>query len=113
MQKKGVWIMIHLESLILSTCECKALSERDSCMRILEMHVEALHGTIRAVGTKIIPRSAQILFVIQTAFAMLLNAHSSDHEPNQKADRDPKRLSERDSLHCERALCLIGPSSEK
>ena len=46
---------------------------------------------------KILPRSAQILFVIGTAFAMLVNARSSNHEPNQEADRDPKRLSECDS----------------
>ena len=46
---------------------------------------------------KILPRSARILFVIGTAFAMLVNARSSNHEPNQEADRDLKRLSERDS----------------
>ena len=47
--------MIHVESLILRTCECKALSDRDSCMCILEMHVEAMHESISAdcaVGTK-------------------------------------------------------------
>ena len=39
---------------------------------------------------------------------MLVNAHSSNHEPNQEADRDPKQLSERNSL-----LCLItGPMSK-
>ena len=52
---------------------------------------------------KILPRSAQILFVIGTAFAMLVNAYSSNHEPNQEADRDPKRLSEHDSFLCEQA----------
>ena len=50
-----------------------------------------------------LPRTAQILFVIGTAVAMLVNAHSSNHEPNQEADRDPKRLSERESLLCEPA----------
>ena len=35
---------------------------------------------------------------------MLVNARSSNHEPNQEADRDPKRLSERDLLLCEQAL---------
>ena len=45
----------------------------------------------------------QILFVIGKAVAMLVNAQSSNHEPNQEADRDPKRLSERDSLVCEQA----------
>ena len=49
----------------------------------------------------ILPRSAQILFVIGTVVAMLVNARHSNHEPNQEADRDPKRLSERDSLLCE------------
>ena len=39
-------------NLILRTCEHKALSERDSCMRILEMCAEAMHGSISAVGTK-------------------------------------------------------------
>ena len=37
------------------TCECKALSERDSCVRILEMRAEAMHGSLSAdcaVGTK-------------------------------------------------------------
>ena len=53
--KGTFWIMIRLESLILRTCERKALSERDSCMCILEMHAEAMHGSISAdcaVGTK-------------------------------------------------------------
>ena len=56
---------------------------------------------------KILPHSAQILFVIGTAVAMLVNARSSNHEPNQEADRDPKRLSERDSLLCEQAHRLM------
>ena len=37
------------------TCECKALSERDSCVCILEMRAEVMHGLISvdcAVGTK-------------------------------------------------------------
>ena len=33
-------------------CECKALSERELCVRILEMRAEAMHGSICAVGTK-------------------------------------------------------------
>ena len=33
------------------------------------------------------------MFVIETAVAMLVSAHSSNHEPYQEADRDPKRLS--------------------
>ena len=52
-----------------------------------------------------LPHSVQILFVIRTVVAMLVNAHSSNHEPNQEADRDPKPLSECDSLLCEQAQC--------
>ena len=52
-------------------------------------------------GNKILPRSAQILIVIGKAFAMDVNARSSNHEPNHEADRDPKRLSEGDSFLCE------------
>ena len=32
---------------------------------------------------------------------MHVNARSSNHYPNHEADRDPKRLSERDSFLCE------------
>ena len=34
---------------------------------------------------------------------MLVNARSSNHEPNQEAGRDPKRLSQRDLFLCEQA----------
>ena len=37
---------------------------------------------------KLLPRSAQILFVIGKAFAMLVNARSSNHDPNHEADRN-------------------------
>ena len=58
---------------------------------------------------KILPRSAQILFMIGTAFAMHVNARSSNHEPNQEVDRNLKRLSERDSFLCEQAHgCMTG-----
>ena len=50
---------------------------------------------------KISPRSAQILIVIGKAFAMHVNARSSNHDPNHVLDRDLKRLSERDSFSCE------------
>ena len=40
----------------------------------LEMRAEATHGSISAVGTKL-TRSAQILFMIGTVVAMLVNAH--------------------------------------
>ena len=43
MRKTAFWIVIHLwESLILRTCERKALSECDSCACILEMRAEAM-----------------------------------------------------------------------
>ena len=42
--------------------------------------------------------------MIGTAVAVLVNAHNSNHKPNQEADRDPKRLSERDSFLCEQAF---------
>ena len=51
----------------------------------------------------ILPRSAQILFVIGTVIALLVSAQSSNHKPNQEADHDPKRFLERDSLLCEQA----------
>ena len=53
-KKMAFWIVIRVESLILRTCERKALSERDSCVCILEMCAEAMHGSISmdcAVGT--------------------------------------------------------------
>ena len=51
-EKRAFWIVIRLESLILRTCESKALSECDSCVLILQMRAEAMHGSISAVGTK-------------------------------------------------------------
>ena len=47
-----------------------------------------------------LPRSAQIQVVIGKAFAMHVNARSSNHDPNHILDRDPKCLSERDSFSC-------------
>ena len=55
-EKRMFWIVIRLESLILGhVTERKALSERDSCVCILEMCAEAMHGSISAdsaVGAK-------------------------------------------------------------
>ena len=54
-KKEALWIVIRVESLILRACERKAFSERDSCVRIMEMRTEAMHGSISAdcaVGTK-------------------------------------------------------------
>ena len=51
-KKRAFWIVIHAESLILRTCERKALSEHDSSVHILEMCAEAMHGSICEVGAK-------------------------------------------------------------
>ena len=42
----------ELREKILRTCERKTLSECDLCVHILEMHAEAMHRSICAVGTK-------------------------------------------------------------
>ena len=39
--------------------------------------------------------------MIGKAFAMHVNARSSNHDPNHVLDRDPKCLSEHDSSPCE------------
>ena len=44
--------------------------------------------------------------MIGKAFAMHVNARSSNHDPNHVLDRDPKCLSERDSSPCENSHCL-------
>ena len=77
------------------------------------MRAEAMHWSCKSMAwvnqrglcsrNKILPRSPQILIVIGKAFAMHVNAHSSNHKSNQEADRDPKRLSERDLFLCEQA----------
>ena len=45
--------------------------------------------------------------MIGTVFAMHVNARSSNHDPNHEVDRDPKRLSERDSFLCEHSQSSI------
>ena len=103
-RKKGVLDRDPRRKPDSRTCERKALSERDSCVCILGMRTEAMHGSISAdcavAGNKILPRSAQIVIVIGKAFAMHVNARSWNHDPNHEAECDPKRLSERDSF-CE------------
>ena len=44
--------------------------------------------------------------MIGKAFAMHVNACSSNHDPTHVLDCDPKRLSERDSFSCEHSQCL-------
>ena len=54
-EKKGVLDRDLPRKPDCRTCERKALSEHDSCVCILEMHAEAMHGSIRAdcaVGAK-------------------------------------------------------------
>ena len=97
--------MIRLESLILLFVNAKLFRNVIRACAFWEMNAEAMHHAwvnLRS-RNKIFPRSAQILFVIGIAVAMLVNARSSNH----KADRDPKRLSERDSLLCELAQYLL------
>ena len=65
-------------------------------------HAWVNHRGLRS-RSKILPRSAQIPIVIGKVFVMHVNARSSNHDPNHEADRDPKRLSERDSFFCEQA----------
>ena len=43
--------------------------------------------------------------MIWKAFAMHVNARSSNHDPNHVLDRDPKRLLKRDSSPFEHSLC--------
>ena len=45
--------------------------------------------------------------MVGKAFAMHVNARNSNHDPNHVLDRDPKRLSERDSFSCEHSQCKI------
>ena len=54
-KKKGVLDRDPRRKPDSRTCERKAPSERNSCVCILEMHAEAMHGSINvdcAVGTK-------------------------------------------------------------
>ena len=112
-EKKGVLDRDPPRKPDSRTCERKALSERDSCVCILKMRAEDMHKRMGqsaradcAVGAKLLPHSAQILIVIGKAFTMHVNARSSNHDPNHVLDRDPKRLSERDSFSCEHSLCI-------
>ena len=113
-KKRAFWIMIRVRKPDSRTCERKALSERDSCMCILEMRAEAMlkpcMGQLKQRGlrsrNKILPRSAQILIVIGKAFVMHVNARSSNHHPNHVLDCDLKRLLERDSFSCEHSHCF-------
>ena len=111
MQKRGVLDRDPPRKPDSRTCERKALSERDSCVCILKMCAEAIHKRMgqSARGlrsrSKILPRSAQILIVMGKAFAMHVNARSSNHDPNHVLNRDPKCLSERDSSPCEHSQC--------
>ena len=89
-------------------CTLKEEEEKEEESSFVCVHFGNAHWSLAWVNhrrlrsrNKILPRSAQILFVIWTAFAMHVNAHSLNHDPNHKADRDPKHLLERDSFLCE------------
>ena len=113
--KKGVLDRDSRRKPDSRTCERKALSERDSCVCILKMRAEAMHKRMGqsaradcAVGAKYyLAVRRQILIVIGKVFAMHVNARSSNHDPNHVLDRDPKRLSERDSSPCEHSHCVL------
>ena len=109
-KRRAFWIVIHVESLILRTWMQSSFGTwfmRAHFGNARWSHAWVNHRGLRS-RNKILPRSAQILFVIGTTFGMLVNAHSSNHEPNQEADRNPKWLSERDSFLCEQAHYLLG-----
>ena len=111
-EKKGVLDRDPPRKPDSRTCERKALSERDSCVCILEIiRAEAMHkawvNQRARTRSKILPPSAQILIVIGKAFAMHVNARSSNHDPNHVLDRDPKHLSERDSSPYEHSHSLL------
>ena len=98
-EKRGVLDRDSRRKPDFRTCERKALSERDSCVCILEMRAEAMLKPCMRSRNKILPRSAQILIVTGKAFAMHVNACSSNYGPNHVLDT--KRLSEHDSFSCE------------
>ena len=115
-EKKGVLDRDPPRKPDSRTCERKALSERDLCVcNVLRMRAEAMHKRINwsiserglRSRSKILPRSAQILIVIGKAFAMHVNAHNSKHDPNHVLDRDPERLSERNSSPCEHSQWFV------
>ena len=92
-EKRGVLDRDSRRKPVSETCERKALSECDSCVRTLEMRTE---GWSHA-------------WVIQRGLRSR-NARSSNHDTNHEADRDPKWLSERDLFHCEQAHCVLSLS---
>ena len=105
-EKRAFWIVIRVESPILGYVNAKLFW---NVIRACAFWKCALKPCIwvnqRGLRSrnKILPRSAhcQILIVIGKAFAMHVNAHSSNHDPNHVLDCDPKRLLECDSFSCE------------
>ena len=109
--KKGAfWIVIRLESLILGHVNAKLFWNVIRACAFWKCALKPRMGQSTRTAqyrNKMLPRSAQILIVIAKAFAMHVNAHSSNHDPNHVFDRDPKCLSERDSSPCEHSQCKI------
>ena len=94
------------------TCECKALSKRDSCVCILKMHTEAMHKRMGQSARVDCAVAAKYYFAVRRSWSWswrrlqcMWKHGSSNHDPNHVLDRDPKRLSERDSSPCEHSQC--------
>ena len=115
MRKKGrFWIVICLESLILGHVNAKLFRKRDSCMCILKMRAEAMHKRMGqsaradcAVGAKYYLAMRRSWSWLGRRLQCIVNARSSNHDPNHVLDRDPKRLSERDSFSCKHSHCVF------
>ena len=108
-KKREFWIGIRVESLILGHVNAKvfrnvicACAFWKCTLKPCWSHAWVNQRRLRS-RNKILPRNAQILIVIGKAIAMHVNTRSSNHDPNHVLDRDPKRLSERDSFSCEQS----------
>ena len=107
--KKGVMDRDPRRKPDSRTCERKALSERDLCMCILEMRAEAMLKPCMGQSAQIAQWEQNITSQCADPdcdWEGVCNARSSNHDPNHEADRDPKRLSERDLFLCEHSQQL-------
>ena len=75
-------------------------SSSQSSFRMWFVRVHHASELMKAKSTR---NPLAIVHSLQLVVAILVNARSSYHEPNQEADHDLKRLSERDLLLCEQA----------
>ena len=96
--KRVFWIVIRLEKLILGHVNAKLFRNVSRACAFWKYALKPcwshawVNQCVLRSSNRILPRSAQILIVIGKAFAMHVNAHSSNHDPNHVLDRDPKRL---------------------